>query len=434
MVKDEVEVAQPSGGVMTGSVSDLVASLTAAGTDASIEMLVASARLAAMAEALSLVALAALQQQAEVMADGLAAGGGDDAMSVAQSSVAAEVAVATPMSPRTAEARLVHAAHVAECLPRTWTALAAGDLDPVRVRRIADGTVGLDPGLSARVEDMILDRAVHQTPTQLARAVTRARLTVDPDACATTAKAARKRCSVSVRPNAEPGLADLVVTGPADLVAAAFGRIDGVAREAVAAARKAARWTDDADVPTLGEERARAALAALAGEGDAVADLAGVSVELNVVAPAGALLGCGDDADSPAELAGVGFIPAPMARELAADARWRRWVTAADGQCESVVGVGRDTYRPSAALADLIRARDRTCRFPRCSRRSTACDLDHTVRYPDGPTSADNLAAVCRRHHRLKHEAGWSVEQTGDATLVWRSPMGSVITERPDPR
>ena len=107
-------------------------------------------------------------------------------------------------------------------------------------------------------------------------------------------------------------------------------------------------------------------------------------------------------------------------------------MTAADGQCEVLTGVGRDTYRPSAALADLIRARDRTCRFPRCTRRAEWCDLDHTVRHPDGPTSADNMAALCRRHHRMKHEAGWDVEHGEKATLTWRSPLGAVITTRPD--
>ena len=43
-------------------------------------------------------------------------------------------------------------------------------------------------------------------------------------------------------------------------------------------------------------------------------------------------------------------------------------------------------YRPSAAVADLVRARDARCRFPTCRRRARACDLDHVVRFPDGPT------------------------------------------------
>ncbi len=69
-------------------------------------------------------------------------------------------------------------------------------------------------------------------------------------------------------------------------------------------------------------------------------------------------------------------------------------------------------YRPSAALDRAVRARDVTCRFPGCRRSadSAGTDLDHTIPWPQGPTSAANLAVLCRRHHRLKHTPGWNVE------------------------
>ena len=74
--------------------------------------------------------------------------------------------------------------------------------------------------------------------------------------------------------------------------------------------------------------------------------------------------------------------------------------------------VAENRYRPSAALDRAVRARDVTCRFPGCRRAATSpgTDLDHTVPWPAGPTTATNLAVLCRRHHRLKHTAGWSVD------------------------
>jgi hypothetical protein len=74
------------------------------------------------------------------------------------------------------------------------------------------------------------------------------------------------------------------------------------------------------------------------------------------------------------------------------------------------------------------------CRFPGCRRQAAGCDLDHTVRYPEGETSAENLHALCRRHHRLKHETGWSVTARPGSRLEWTSPLGAVYTtDPPDP-
>ncbi|MGY1711412.1 hypothetical protein ACI8AC_18085 [Geodermatophilus sp. SYSU D00758] len=68
-------------------------------------------------------------------------------------------------------------------------------------------------------------------------------------------------------------------------------------------------------------------------------------------------------------------------------------------------------YRPTAALARFLRARDRRCRFPGCRRpvprggTPRGGELDHRVRYPDGPTAAADLAGFCTGHHRGKHQA-----------------------------
>jgi hypothetical protein len=92
-------------------------------------------------------------------------------------------------------------------------------------------------------------------------------------------------------------------------------------------------------------------------------------------------------------------------------------------------------YRPSGKLESAVRVRDVTCRFPGCRRAAlgteTGTDLDHTVAWPAGATSADNLAVLCRRHHRLKHSPGWSVTLNRDATMTWTTPTGRTYISEP---
>ncbi len=92
-------------------------------------------------------------------------------------------------------------------------------------------------------------------------------------------------------------------------------------------------------------------------------------------------------------------------------------------------------YRPSRALADFVRCRDMTCRFPGCDRPAHFCDLDHTVPYDaGGPTHASNLKCLCRTHHLLKTfwtgAHGWKDQQLPDGTVVWTSPSGHTYRTR----
>jgi hypothetical protein len=144
--------------------------------------------------------------------------------------------------------------------------------------------------------------------------------------------------------------------------------------------------------------------------------------------PVDTLLGA---SEAPGELAGYGTVPAVVARRMAtsAGAVWRRLLT--DPVDGGLLDYGRTTYRPPANLNDYIRARDITCRFPYCQYPARRSDLDHTVPYPQGPTSANNLGALCRHHHRLKHETTWHVEQC-HGVFTWTSPTGRKYTRAPD--
>lgn len=95
-------------------------------------------------------------------------------------------------------------------------------------------------------------------------------------------------------------------------------------------------------------------------------------------------------------------------------------------------------YTPSTKLADFVRCRDLTCRFPGCHVPAHRCDTDHTIAYPNGPTCASNLKSLCRFHHLLKTfwggPQGWRDRQLPDGTVHWTSPSGQTHTTRPGSR
>jgi hypothetical protein len=95
-------------------------------------------------------------------------------------------------------------------------------------------------------------------------------------------------------------------------------------------------------------------------------------------------------------------------------------------------------YTPSKALADFVRSRDLTCRFPHCNVPANRCDTDHTIPYPHGPTCASNLKSLCRFHHLLKTfwggPHGWRDRQLPDGTVIWTSPAGQEYTTHPGSR
>ncbi|MCO8127537.1 HNH endonuclease [Acidimicrobiia bacterium EGI L10123] len=85
-----------------------------------------------------------------------------------------------------------------------------------------------------------------------------------------------------------------------------------------------------------------------------------------------------------------------------------------------------------------LAARDGHCVFPSCQRPPRFCDAHHLQPKDEhGPTRTDNGALLCRFHHRLVHEHGWTltIDDTGHWTATDRH--GTTWTGRPahiDPR
>ncbi len=148
-----------------------------------------------------------------------------------------------------------------------------------------------------------------------------------------------------------------------------------------------------------------------------------------VTVPVFSLLG---HTDEPAELDGYGPIDAGTARRLAAHApSFQRILT--HPETGAFLSYSRTSYRVPADLAGYLRTRDGTCRFPGCGRRAANCDVDHTVPWArDGHTRHDNLAHLCRKHHRLKHGTRWLMTQEPGGVIRWTSPAGRERTTGPE--
>ncbi|HYG93000.1 MAG TPA: HNH endonuclease signature motif containing protein [Nocardioides sp.] len=84
-----------------------------------------------------------------------------------------------------------------------------------------------------------------------------------------------------------------------------------------------------------------------------------------------------------------------------------------------------DSYEIPERLKTQVRLRDHSCRFPYCTRRTEACDLDHAQPHRKGGiTCPCNLVPLCRKHHRAKTHSEWRYVTVDQATYLWISPNG----------
>ena len=137
---------------------------------------------------------------------------------------------------------------------------------------------------------------------------------------------------------------------------------------------------------------------------------------------------------APGELSGHGPIPAWLARHLAHQpgSVLRKVVT--DPVTGTVTDVGRTRYRPPAAMAELVRIRDRECRMPGCHRPTHHSDLDHATSWSNGgATATHNLIGLCRKHHRLKDQPGWTFTHHPTGQLTITTPTNTRHTTQPAP-
>ena len=329
-----------------------------------------------------------------------------------------DVAAALRLSGTSAQSRIDVARILIHHLPNTCSALASGDISPAHATTIARETAsairdGLSPLAIYTIEEKALAHAEFHTPAQVANKVRSTLAKIAPEEFEETVATARDTRRVTCYRDSD-GLSTIVAILPSEDAQIVMSAIESLVLQG----------QDESSDPRSMDMKRADALSTLASwaleqsQSEVRPHRRPITVNVTVDLPT--LLGL---AENPGQLAGYGAIPASLARSLASDSRWRRFIT--DPTTGALLDFGRESYEPPQPLVDFLLARDRTCRFPGCRAPAHLSDIDHAKSWESGgATSAENLGALCRRHHRLKTHGGWKLESFLDGSCVWTSPHG----------
>jgi hypothetical protein len=342
-----------------------------------------------------------------------------------EAAVSAEVAAALRMSQGLAASQLRYARAMRERLPKLAEVFQAGDIDQRTFATIVYRT------------DLITDRDVLATVDgQLALTVvrwpsmTRSRLAGYIDKIVAKADADAVRRRTERRAEREVWFADLD-SGLSEI----HGSLLSPDAHALDKRLNILAGTVCEHDPRTREQRRADALGALTGGADRLGCRCGRSdcaagnqpvatpVVIHVIADQATV--DGRTGATASEVCADGLIAPELVAELAAQAKLVPLAHPIDAAPEP-------GYVPSKKLADFVRCRDLTCRWPGCDRPAFDCDLDHTLPYADGgPTHASNLKCYCRTHHLVKTFWGWRDQQLPDGTVILTSPSGQTYVTTP---
>jgi len=132
------------------------------------------------------------------------------------------------------------------------------------------------------------------------------------------------------------------------------------------------------------------------------------------------------------EIPGIGVIGGDVVAAILQKFDTRIARVLLDERTGAVIETGIDTYRPNRAIRTFVQQRDGHCRFPGCARNATRCEPDHIIPFSrGGPTTIWNLVALCKHHHRVKHDAGWRLTMTRGGECLWTDPHGRQYATHP---
>ena len=95
------------------------------------------------------------------------------------------------------------------------------------------------------------------------------------------------------------------------------------------------------------------------------------------------------------------------------------------GRHGAPINVGRTLRTANRHQRRALRAIYRTCAITGCDVEFDQCEIHHIDWFEHGGlTNLANLLPVCRRHHHLVHEGGWTLHLAPDRTLTTRRPDG----------
>ncbi|MGX1702960.1 DUF222 domain-containing protein [Microbacterium sp. NPDC055357] len=343
---------------------------------------------------------------------------------VAERSVRLELAAALRITEHAAERLMVRADALVHRYPAALTSLGAARISEQHAAVLVDLLDPLDPVL----REALTARAVTLAETQPVGVFRRKlRDLIETDRHTTLTE----RHTVALRQRhvrvetVDDGMAWLTAYLPAVEAHAIHGRVTAIAKT----------LGGDNDDRSLDERRADA-LCDLLIDGDTTThpdSARGIRPTVVVTVPALALLGTGEDS-VPATVEGIGPIPIERARELCGSADgWMRVLT--HPETGMVLSVGRRQYQPPKSLRKLAAWRADRCMAPGCGIPAWRCQIDHSIAWEHGGTTAlTNLAPLCTGHHTIKHHGRWALTQMDNGTIEWTSPTGRKYLVEPERR
>ncbi len=360
-------------------------------------------------------------------------------------SAVTELAAALGLSTAAGTAYVGEALELRYRLPRLWERVLAGACPVWRARRVAARTTILCEDGADHVDTHVAGFAHSLSLAQLERVLDDTLLRFDPDQAETRRRAASesRRVDLDLDRVAPDGIvqlrAGLDLADAIDLEAAVSDRAHTLGRLGCAESLPVRRSLALGDLA-----RGQAVL----GSTDIEAESEGTAgdvvdgrhrprgrqvvayLHLSRAAITGCACGCDctprrtDPTEAIGRLDGRHPTRSPISTEV-----FRDWCsTAAQITIRPVLDLAEtihcESYEASDRLKDQTVQRDGTCVFPFCTRPASACDQEHPVPWPAGPTATHNQAAVCRKHHRHKTHLGWSYTVLTPGLYLWTSPTG----------
>jgi hypothetical protein len=368
-------------------------------------------------------------------------------------------------------------------LPETAAALCAGEISPAHAKMIADGTRALPDHIKLDAEPVLLDIARRVDPPQLRQAVEYLCRVADPDRADRHAARRHERRGVWMSPTwdgmvaidglleAEAGTTLLAALEPLARPADAHDVRSGCQRNADALTELARRSLEGGWLPKAGGVRPQLLITvdldSLQAHPDSLGGETGWAGRLDPEAclrlacdgsvtrvlvrrhpgqppTAGGSLdnapGVGADPatdhDSSADHApsgdhDPGALAPPAVRDLPEEVGLTQRLRAAAAKLPPVLGgaprqpleVGRATRVVQPPQRSALAVRDGGCVFPDCDRPLAWCDAHHLWHWVHGGrTDLDNLALLCRAHHRKVHEGGWRLLRGPDGRFSAAPP------------
>lgn len=333
--------------------------------------------------------------------------------------VAAQVALARRDSPYRGNRHVGLAQALVHEMPHTMAALREGSISEWRATIVVRETACLTLEDRRVADEELAGRLTGLGDSQTEAAARAIAYRLDPHAFTARSKGAMRDRRVTVRP-APDTMSRLTGFLPVAQGVAAYAAL----------VRHADALTAAGDQRSRGQIMADTLVERLTGQATA----GDVPVEVVLVITDSSLFSGGNE---PAQMLGLGPIPAPMARDLVRDTDAQVWLRRVFTRPEDgalVTMESRKRLFPDG-LRRLLVLRDQTCRTPWCG--APIRHSDHvTPVEAGGVTTADNGQGLCEACNHTKQVPGWRARPGpggSGRSVELTTPTGHTYTSRPPP-